>query len=136
MALYCTVVIYKLSFLWFSLAANPKRARLFHDKSLTNEDTYEPFLSWVFVQLFFCFSFFFWALLVFSLKHCFKGAMGFYLVVFTYRRTSYRNKWEQDLKKRRKKTVKWKRLVRSIYRGCYRLPAVKISGEEVVMRKS
>lgn len=29
----------------FSWAANPKRARLFHDKSLANEDTYEPFLS-------------------------------------------------------------------------------------------
>ncbi|XWS42852.1 hypothetical protein CRYUN_Cryun16bG0050100 [Craigia yunnanensis] len=27
------------------LTANPKRARLFHDKSLANEDTYEPFLS-------------------------------------------------------------------------------------------
>ncbi|XP_057784480.1 V-type proton ATPase subunit H-like [Salvia miltiorrhiza] len=26
------------------LSANPKRARLFHDKSLTEEDTYEPFL--------------------------------------------------------------------------------------------
>ncbi|KAK9146163.1 hypothetical protein Sjap_006066 [Stephania japonica] len=27
------------------LTANPKRARLFHDKSLANEDPYEPFLS-------------------------------------------------------------------------------------------
>jgi len=29
----------------FLLAANPKRARLFHDKSLANDDPYEPFLS-------------------------------------------------------------------------------------------
>lgn len=28
-----------------NLSANPKRARLFHDKSLADEDTYEPFLS-------------------------------------------------------------------------------------------
>ncbi|KAL5990803.1 hypothetical protein ACLOJK_011707 [Asimina triloba] len=28
-----------------SLTANPKRARLFHDESLANEDTYEPFLT-------------------------------------------------------------------------------------------
>lgn len=27
------------------LTANPKRARLFHEKSLASEDTYEPFLS-------------------------------------------------------------------------------------------
>jgi len=34
-----------LTYLLPSCAANPKRARLFHDESLSNEDTYEPFLS-------------------------------------------------------------------------------------------
>ncbi|XP_015575229.2 V-type proton ATPase subunit H [Ricinus communis] len=37
-------VEYVLALIDEMLAANPKRARLFHDKSLTNEDTYEPFL--------------------------------------------------------------------------------------------
>ncbi|KAI3423153.1 V-type proton ATPase subunit H [Psidium guajava] len=32
------------------LTANPKRARLFHDESLANEDTYEPFLRNWFIQ--------------------------------------------------------------------------------------
>ena len=32
-------------------AANPKRARLFHDKSLADVDTYEPFLRSVITQL-------------------------------------------------------------------------------------
>lgn len=40
-----TFVINKFAYHLFSIAANPKRARLFHDKSLANEDTYEPFLS-------------------------------------------------------------------------------------------
>lgn len=34
-------------------AENPKRARLFHDKALADEDTYEPFLSYVFTQMLF-----------------------------------------------------------------------------------
>ncbi|GKV07407.1 hypothetical protein SLEP1_g19187 [Rubroshorea leprosula] len=38
-------VEYVLSLIDEMFTANPKRARLFHDKSLANEDTYEPFLS-------------------------------------------------------------------------------------------
>lgn len=37
-------VEYVLALIDEMLAANPKRARLFHDKSLAGEDTYEPFL--------------------------------------------------------------------------------------------
>ncbi|XP_010547995.1 PREDICTED: V-type proton ATPase subunit H [Tarenaya hassleriana] len=37
-------VEYVLALIYEMLSANPKRARLFHDKSLENEDTYEPFL--------------------------------------------------------------------------------------------
>ncbi|XP_073116256.1 probable V-type proton ATPase subunit H isoform X1 [Elaeis guineensis] len=37
-------VEYVLALIEEMLTANPKRARLFHDKSLANEDTYEPFL--------------------------------------------------------------------------------------------
>ncbi|CAL1361991.1 unnamed protein product [Linum trigynum] len=37
-------VEYILALIDEMLTANPKRARLFHDKSLANEDTYEPFL--------------------------------------------------------------------------------------------
>ncbi|KAL6998032.1 hypothetical protein U1Q18_008156 [Sarracenia purpurea var. burkii] len=37
-------VEYVLALIDEMLTANPKRARLFHDKSLENEDTYEPFL--------------------------------------------------------------------------------------------
>lgn len=37
-------VEYVLALIDEMLAANPKRARLFHDKSLASEDTYEPFL--------------------------------------------------------------------------------------------
>ncbi|XP_065852541.1 V-type proton ATPase subunit H [Euphorbia lathyris] len=37
-------VEYVLALIDELLTANPKRAKLFHDKSLTNEDTYEPFL--------------------------------------------------------------------------------------------
>ncbi|XP_021899696.1 V-type proton ATPase subunit H [Carica papaya] len=37
-------VEYVLALMDEMLTANPKRARLFHDKSLANEDTYEPFL--------------------------------------------------------------------------------------------
>ncbi|EXB29137.1 V-type proton ATPase subunit H [Morus notabilis] len=37
-------VEYILALIDEMLAANPKRARLFHDKSLAGEDTYEPFL--------------------------------------------------------------------------------------------
>lgn len=37
-------VEYVLALIDEMLTANPKRARLFHDKSLSNEDTYEPFL--------------------------------------------------------------------------------------------
>lgn len=37
-------VEYVLALIDEMLAANPKRARLFHDASLANEDTYEPFL--------------------------------------------------------------------------------------------
>ncbi|XP_026389816.1 V-type proton ATPase subunit H-like [Papaver somniferum] len=36
---------YVLALIDEMLAANPKRARLFHDKSLASEDTYEPFLK-------------------------------------------------------------------------------------------
>ncbi|XWS65037.1 hypothetical protein CRYUN_Cryun05aG0056300 [Craigia yunnanensis] len=38
-------VEYVLALIDEMLTVNPKRARLFHDKSLANEDTYEPFLS-------------------------------------------------------------------------------------------
>ncbi|XLR06915.1 hypothetical protein S83_000055 [Arachis hypogaea] len=38
-------VEYVLALIDEMLAANPKRARLFHDSSLSDEDTYEPFLS-------------------------------------------------------------------------------------------
>ncbi|KAF5940531.1 hypothetical protein HYC85_021698 [Camellia sinensis] len=38
-------VEYVLALIDEMLTANPKRARLFHDKSLANEDTYEPFVS-------------------------------------------------------------------------------------------
>ncbi|KAI3929072.1 hypothetical protein MKX01_028009 [Papaver californicum] len=38
-------VEYVLALIDEMLAANPKRARLFHDKFLASEDTYEPFLS-------------------------------------------------------------------------------------------
>ncbi|CAL5422064.1 unnamed protein product [Camellia sinensis] len=37
-------VEYVLALIDEMLTANPKRARLFHDKSLANEDTYEPFI--------------------------------------------------------------------------------------------
>ncbi|KAF3335949.1 putative V-type proton ATPase subunit H isoform X1 [Carex littledalei] len=37
-------VEYVLALIDDMLAANPKRARLFHDKSLSDEDTYDPFL--------------------------------------------------------------------------------------------
>ncbi|GFZ02507.1 vacuolar ATP synthase subunit H family protein [Actinidia rufa] len=37
-------VEYVLALIDEMLTANPKRARLFHDKSLASEDTYEPFL--------------------------------------------------------------------------------------------
>jgi V-type H+-transporting ATPase subunit H len=37
-------VEYVLALVDEMLTANPKRARLFHDKSIANEDTYEPFL--------------------------------------------------------------------------------------------
>ncbi|KAJ8639339.1 hypothetical protein MRB53_016033 [Persea americana] len=37
-------VEYVLALIDEMLTANPKRAKLFHDKSLSNEDTYEPFL--------------------------------------------------------------------------------------------
>ncbi|XP_057964666.1 V-type proton ATPase subunit H isoform X2 [Malania oleifera] len=37
-------VEYVLALIDEMLAANPKRARLFHDKSLAKEDTYEPFM--------------------------------------------------------------------------------------------
>ncbi|GAV65499.1 V-ATPase_H_N domain-containing protein/V-ATPase_H_C domain-containing protein, partial [Cephalotus follicularis] len=43
-------VEYVLALIDEMLTANPKRARLFHDKSLANEDTYEPFLSNWFIQ--------------------------------------------------------------------------------------
>ncbi|KAM0940680.1 putative ATPase, V1 complex, subunit H, armadillo-like helical [Dioscorea sansibarensis] len=36
---------YVLALIDEMLTANPKRARLFHDKSLSNEDNYEPFLT-------------------------------------------------------------------------------------------
>ncbi|XVF30531.1 hypothetical protein REPUB_Repub16aG0066100 [Reevesia pubescens] len=38
-------VEYVLALIDEMLTVNPKRARLFHDKSLADEDTYEPFLS-------------------------------------------------------------------------------------------
>ncbi|KAJ3669354.1 hypothetical protein LUZ60_011304 [Juncus effusus] len=38
-------VEYVLALIDDMLTANPKRARLFHDKSLSGEDTYEPFLK-------------------------------------------------------------------------------------------
>ncbi|KAF7809758.1 V-type proton ATPase subunit H [Senna tora] len=38
-------VEYVLALIDEMLTANPKRARLFHDKSLSSEDTYEPFLN-------------------------------------------------------------------------------------------
>ncbi|GER43211.1 v-type proton ATPase subunit H [Striga asiatica] len=37
-------VEYVLALIDELLSANPKRARLFHDKSLSSEDAYEPFL--------------------------------------------------------------------------------------------
>ncbi|CAH8274387.1 unnamed protein product [Arabidopsis lyrata] len=37
-------VEYVLALIYEMLSANPTRARLFHDESLANEDTYEPFL--------------------------------------------------------------------------------------------
>ncbi|CAL9041060.1 unnamed protein product [Musa banksii] len=40
-------VEYVLALIDEMLTANPKRARLFHDKSLSNEDTYQPFLRWL-----------------------------------------------------------------------------------------
>ncbi|CBI26482.3 unnamed protein product, partial [Vitis vinifera] len=52
-------VEYVLALIDEMLTANPKRAKLFHDKSLANEDTYEPFLIcrvniWYGVQTFLC----------------------------------------------------------------------------------
>ncbi|KAJ1415262.1 Cytochrome b5, heme-binding site [Sesbania bispinosa] len=38
-------VEYVLALIDEMLAANPKRAKLFHDKTLSDEDTYEPFLT-------------------------------------------------------------------------------------------
>lgn len=38
-------ILKKFNLLFIFFTANPKRARLFHDKSLASEDTYEPFLS-------------------------------------------------------------------------------------------
>ncbi|KAE8712013.1 hypothetical protein F3Y22_tig00110264pilonHSYRG00009 [Hibiscus syriacus] len=38
-------VEYVLALIDEMLIANPKRARLFHDKSVASEDAYEPFLS-------------------------------------------------------------------------------------------
>ncbi|KAJ0014671.1 hypothetical protein Pint_20983 [Pistacia integerrima] len=43
-------VEYVLALIDEMLTANPKRARLFHDNSLADEDTYEPFLSNWFIQ--------------------------------------------------------------------------------------
>ncbi|KAJ6763277.1 V-TYPE PROTON ATPASE SUBUNIT H [Salix purpurea] len=43
-------VEYVLALIDEMLTANPKRARLFHDKSLANDDPYEPFLSNWFIQ--------------------------------------------------------------------------------------
>ncbi|RZB61035.1 V-type proton ATPase subunit H [Glycine soja] len=40
-------VEYVLALIDEMLAANPKRARLFHDSALADEDTYEPFLSYI-----------------------------------------------------------------------------------------
>ncbi|KAG8487157.1 hypothetical protein CXB51_020790 [Gossypium anomalum] len=45
-------VEYVLALIDEMLTANPKRARLFHDKSLANEDTYEPFLIACFASIF------------------------------------------------------------------------------------
>ncbi|QCD81713.1 V-type H+-transporting ATPase subunit [Vigna unguiculata] len=39
---------YVLALIDEMLAANPKRARLFHDSTLADEDTYEPFLTFLF----------------------------------------------------------------------------------------
>lgn len=41
-------------FLFFSTAANPKRAILFHDKSLSDEDIYDPFLRQGFNSCYSC----------------------------------------------------------------------------------
>ncbi|KAK8590053.1 hypothetical protein V6N12_024437 [Hibiscus sabdariffa] len=43
-------VEYVLALIDEMLTANPKRARLFHDKSLANEDSYEPFLRYLFCR--------------------------------------------------------------------------------------
>ncbi|KAK6919822.1 ATPase, V1 complex, subunit H, C-terminal [Dillenia turbinata] len=43
-------VEYVLGLIDEMLSANPKRARLFHDKSLSDTDTYEPFLSNWFIK--------------------------------------------------------------------------------------
>ncbi|OMO50503.1 ATPase, V1 complex, subunit H [Corchorus capsularis] len=43
-------VEYVLALIDEMLTANPKRARLFHDKSLADQDTYEPFLRNWFIQ--------------------------------------------------------------------------------------
>ena len=40
-------VEYVLALIDEMLTANPRRARLFHDSSLSNEDTYEPFLRFL-----------------------------------------------------------------------------------------
>ncbi|RDX96553.1 V-type proton ATPase subunit H [Mucuna pruriens] len=40
-------VEYVLALIDEMLAANPKRGRLFHDSALADEDTYEPFLSYI-----------------------------------------------------------------------------------------
>ncbi|KAG5050957.1 hypothetical protein JHK87_003155 [Glycine soja] len=45
-------VEYVLALIDEMLAANPKRARLFHDSALADEDTYEPFLSYYLLPLF------------------------------------------------------------------------------------
>ncbi|CAK7333647.1 unnamed protein product [Dovyalis caffra] len=44
-------VEYVLALIDEMLTANPKRARLFHDKSLANDDPYEPFLRQVFIYV-------------------------------------------------------------------------------------
>ncbi|CAI0569324.1 unnamed protein product [Linum tenue] len=44
------IVEYVLALIDEMLTANPKRARLFHDKCLANEDTYDPFISNWFIQ--------------------------------------------------------------------------------------
>ncbi|GKB90850.1 V-type proton ATPase subunit H, partial [Tanacetum coccineum] len=43
-------VEYVLALIDEMLTADPKRAKLFHDKSLADEDIYEPFLSYVIVM--------------------------------------------------------------------------------------